>query len=625
MIELFGLHYTDKDRLADLSAMATASDAPRFTTDWTDRRGAAGPNIALGHRWYRKGPRASVAATGDGRFEARFIGDLFNPEDLGAASGSDGASVLLALYRDGALERLADANGLFAAAIADHDAGTLTLITDRYCGLPIHYHTGRGRFAFAGQIATLLAAGGVSRVPDETGLALLFTMQRTVGEGTNLRDVAAMPAATIMTVDPGGKIEKRAYWRLSWAPAFRDEREASEALVAALRAAVNRQTGNGAMAPGILLSGGVDSRLVLTAGAPGAMTSWTTASFDGNPELALASKVAAAWDSPFNPLLVEPSDTFAHIDSATRDANGLYPAPVQFASFMDRVADGADVALTGHGLDYTLRGYYMPALTLKIAGSKTRLPALRGIPANPTGADVLKNLRQGPPVSVIDRIVRAERREFWWQSQGNALHDVLAPWLEGDEPVNAWDAFILHSLSKHYAYTGMMAIRAKAHLRIPAYDADVFRVYLGMPPKWRMRAKVVLDALTALSPEIAAMENANTGMPANHGAWKEILGVYFRAAGRRMGMVARPQRPTGAHSTGSWQDSDHLYRQDPAHRIRFQEICDRLDGLCFNLLDADALRGCIDEHLEGRVNHGKLMRGLLTHDAWVRGFGIVAS
>ena len=54
---------------------------------------------------------------------------------------------------------------------------------------------------------------------------------------------------------------------------------------------------------------------------------------------------------------------------------------------------------------------------------------------------------------------------------------VLAPWIDTEEPINAWDAFILGQVSQHYAFSGMMAIRAASNLRIPAFDNRVFEIY----------------------------------------------------------------------------------------------------------------------------------------------------
>ena len=76
------------------------------------------------------------------------------------------------------------------------------------------------------------------------------------------------------------------------------------------------------------------------------------------------------------------------------------------------------------------------------------------------------------------------------------------------------------------------------------------------------------------------------------------------------------------HATGSWQDIGELYRHDARHRQRFLEIRDRLDALAFGVLSEDGLSACIEEHLNGNETHTKLLRQLLTHDAWVREFGI---
>ena len=43
--------------------------------------------------------------------------------------------------------------------------------------------------------------------------------------------------------------------------------------------------------------------------------------------------------------------------------------------------------------------------------------------------------------------------------------------------MNAWDAFLVNQVSQHYAFTGMMSVRAVANLRM-LLDNDVFSVYL---------------------------------------------------------------------------------------------------------------------------------------------------
>ena len=200
---------------------------------------------------------------------------------------------------------------------------------------------------------------------------------------------------------------------------------------------------------------------------------------------------------------------------------------------------------------------------------------------------------------------------------------VLAPWINTEEPINAWDAFILGQVSQHYAFSGMMAIRAASNLRMPAFDNRVFEIYLGMTPKQRILGASIYHALNLISKDLAYLKNANTGFPANLGPWNEIFAQLMRGAFRKLRLLRRENLPSSAHSQGSWQNLGNLYRDDPSHIGRLKDIRQRLDYLSFNLLDPDALAKCIDDHISGKKMHTKLLRQLITHDSWARNFKIV--
>jgi asparagine synthase (glutamine-hydrolysing) len=614
MIGLFGLYHRDASAPADLGAMAQRHRAGYAV------HAPAGHGAALGRAAHTHDAKRGLAA--ENGVTVATLGDIYNARELSPRAGVDSydpAPAILDLYRNGALDRLAAANGQFCAGIYDAPQHRLTLVTDRHALHPLHVWLRDSEAVFASMIYVLLGDARIPRKANREALAQLFTMQRTVGGYTSVAGVEALPAACIWEIDRGGVRERR-YWQLAWKQPDFDRAGCSEALDRALRAAVTRAVNGGRT--GLLLSGGVDSRWVLGAAPKGALSCWTTASFAENPELKLAQAIAQFCGAEHHPAVVRPEDTLAVHDATTIESNGLYPASTSFSVFLPPVGAACDTLLTGHGLDYTLRGYYLPSKFLAIGGSHTRLPALRPIAARPTGADVLANLRQGPPRETIDRIVRPDLGDFWWKSQEDAMQRVLAPWLGSDEPYNAWDAFILHAVSKHYAFTGMMSVRAAANLRLPAFDAEVMDVYLRMPPAWRCAGRPVQLALRALSPELARLPNANTHFRADLHPWLEIAALVLRGGLRRVGLAGRPEKPSAAHSAGSWQDIGGLYREDPGHRTRFIQIRDNLDALGFGLFDLDRLKDCIDEHLAGRRKHTKLLRQLLTHEAWVRLFGI---
>ena len=618
MIGIFGLRRGDPSTPADLTAFGATVPA-RYEVDAPQARGGAVG--AAAHAGGFPSGRARAARSGA---DVIVSGAIFNVADVsgGRPGVATAAELIAALYDDDQLARLKDVNGQFAAAIYDNARHRLLLITDRIGTTAIHVWRRGPEVSFAIQLYTLLGDGRIERKPNPAAVAQLFTMQRTIGEAAPVAGVTSLPAACIATFDDRGE-HRQSYWQLAWYRGGFDDDEGASMLEGALRRAVARQSIG--QRNGLLLSGGVDSRLVLAAAKRGHLSGWTTASYEGNPELELARQVAAMLGAEHHALIVDPADTLAVNDDTVVESGGLYPASNPMSAFLPRVGEACDVVLTGHGLDYTLRGYYLPARFVDIAGSHTRLPMLRPIPVRPTGRDVFEALRQGPPRSTIERIVRPECKYEWWHSQENAVGDALKPWLDSDVPYNAWDAFILHPVNKHYAFTGMMAARAVADLAIPAFDNEVLNVYLGMSPRMRVRGRLVHKALRRMSRNVARLPNANTQFRADLDPRLEVIALLGLAGLRRMGLAARALLPSPAYSEGSWQNLNYLYRDDPGHRSRFLEIRGRLDSLTCGVLSADGMATCIDEHLQGKKQHGKLLRQLLTHGAWARRFQIEAS
>jgi len=620
MIGLFGIYRRDADAPADISAMARSLPKRYLTATLSETGAALGRSshrLDFGSSEARRGQRSAVA-----------MGTVHNLAAVAKAAGlaqtpATVADLAAALAEAGEYEALSQANGLFCAAVYDTETHRLDLITDRLASWPIHVWTAAGETIFAGSILTLLADGRPNRQADPLGIAQLFTMQRTVGETTSISGIRALPAAGVYSIDRNGARQAH-YWRLAWRPPEFDQRTGAEQLATALRGAVARAAGEGRA--GLLLSGGFDSRMVLAAAPPGSLSCWTTATFPESEELALARETAAMFDAPHHALLRgDPAATLDILDRTVAESNGLYPASTPMSAFLDEAGTACDTLLSGHGLDYTLRGYYLPSRFLAVAGSRTRLPSLRPIPAHPTGSDVLRNLRQGPPLRTVERIVAPEQQAAWWDDQVETLATVLAPWLDSAEPYNAWDAFILHAVSKHYAFTGMMSVRAVAQSAMPAFDSEVIDIYLSMPPAWRCSGRMAKQALRLISRPAASLANANTGVSADAGPWLETSAVLGLAALRRAGLARRPELPGALHTQGSWMNAGALYRRGAAFRDHLLAIRNRLDQIALGLLSPDALAACIDEHLDGTASHTKLLRQLMTHDSWVRQFGIAGA
>ncbi len=160
-------------------------------------------------------------------------------------------------------------NGMFAFAIHERDSGRLVLARDRLGIKPLYFSEARGGRAlrFASTLPALLAAGDVDTSIDPVALHHYMTFHAVVPPPfTMVRGIRKLPPATIATIEPDGTRNDHVYW----APTF--QREARDAGMPSsvwrdlvhetLRNAVKRRM-VADVPVGVLLSGGVDSSLIV--------------------------------------------------------------------------------------------------------------------------------------------------------------------------------------------------------------------------------------------------------------------------------------------------------------------------------------------------------------------------
>ena len=124
-----------------------------------------------------------------------------------------------------------------------------------------------GALRFASTLPALVAGGGVDTSVDPVALHHYLSLHSIVPPPrTILRGVRKLPPATVLVVEPDGTRRERRWWDPPFTrdPARSDwsAREWEEALLAALRTAVERRM-VADVPVGVLLSGGLDSSLIV--------------------------------------------------------------------------------------------------------------------------------------------------------------------------------------------------------------------------------------------------------------------------------------------------------------------------------------------------------------------------
>lgn len=233
----------------------------------------SGPGYGLGHRRLAivdLGGGQQPMAAADGRLWVTFNGEIYNHDELRTelqaaghrfATRSD-TEVLLHGYREWG-ERLPERlRGMFAFAIVDEERHRLFAARDRVGKKPFHYALHDGALLFASELKGLAACTALPRRLDAGALVRFLCLRYVPDPDTIFAGIKKLPPGHSLTY-ADGRVDLRAYWRLSFARPSREQPAAlAERVLATLDEAVRIRL-MGEVPLGAFLSGGLDSFAVV--------------------------------------------------------------------------------------------------------------------------------------------------------------------------------------------------------------------------------------------------------------------------------------------------------------------------------------------------------------------------
>ncbi|HET7307990.1 MAG TPA: N-acetylglutaminylglutamine amidotransferase [Gammaproteobacteria bacterium] len=259
-------------------------------------------------------------------------------------------------------------NGMFAFAIAERDSGRVILARDRLGIKPLYYHTDDKAFYFASSLPALLAGGVSDRSIDPVALHHYMTFHSVVpAPHTMLKSVRKLPPATVMVIQPDGHRQERRYWELDYAPdESRSFEEWQDVLLKALREAVQRRL-VADVPVGVLLSGGLDSSLIVGLLAEAGQTGLETFSVgfesvgrEKGDEFEYSDVVAERFETRHHKLFVDSNELLP----ALADCVAAMSEPmvshdvIGFYLLSREVAKRVKVVQSGQGADEVFGGYH---------------------------------------------------------------------------------------------------------------------------------------------------------------------------------------------------------------------------------------------------------------------------
>ncbi|MEO3768852.1 N-acetylglutaminylglutamine amidotransferase [Micromonospora sp. B9E7] len=283
-------------------------------------------------------------------------------------STSDTEVILKAYHRWGAacVERF---YGMFAFALVELATRTLVLGRDRLGIKPLYLAEGPGRIRFASTLPALLAAGDVDTDLDPVALHHYMTFHSVVPPPrTILAGIRKLPPATIRVITADGRSTDTVYWRPEFtraAAAPMSAGEWQERIMTALRTAVRRRMVSD-VPVGVLLSGGLDSSLIVALLAEQGQTGLATFSIgfeaaagESGDEFHYSDLVARHFDTDHQQIRIGA----ARFVPAVHEAIAAMSEPmvshdcVAFHLLSEEVSQRITVVQSGQGADEIFAGY----------------------------------------------------------------------------------------------------------------------------------------------------------------------------------------------------------------------------------------------------------------------------
>jgi asparagine synthase (glutamine-hydrolysing) len=261
-------------------------------------------------------------------------------------------------------------NGMFAFAIWSQAKKSLFLGRDRAGIKPLYWSRDERRFRFASTLPALLAAGGVDTSIDVVALHHHLTLHAVVpAPRTLLNGVRKLAPGHVMTIGADGGTETRPYWHLKAerpAPTM-GGRVWVERVRTELMAAVERQNTAADVPVGVLLSGGLDSSLLVGLLAELGHRDLLTFSIgfgdrgdESGNEFQYSAAVAKHFHTRHRKFLIPDRDVLVALPEVVDQMSEPMVSQDVAAFYLlsQRVSQSVKVVMCGQGADEVFGGYF---------------------------------------------------------------------------------------------------------------------------------------------------------------------------------------------------------------------------------------------------------------------------
>ena len=588
-----------------------------------DYRGPeGGVRVALGHRRLSiidvAGGRQPMSNE-DGSVHIVFNGEIYNFQELRARLEANGhvfrtrsdTETIVHLYEERGTRCVEDLRGMFAFAIWDERERTLFLARDRLGQKPLTYFTRPGLIVFASEIKSILQAPGVPRELRLESLHDYLTYQYVPHPHTMFQGILKLPPAHTLTWRDGVSAVEE-YWR----PPFRRGRAMPlDEAVERVRFLLDEATKMRMISEvplGAFLSGGIDSSIIVGLMSKRSIAPVKTFSISfeekAYDETAYARQVAERFATDHHEFVVRPNaveiipELVWRYDEPFADSSAI---PTWYVSQQTR--RHVTVALTGDAGDEGFAGYSRYK-AMKLAAFFDILP-------RPLRAWLAGDLWKLVPASIKPRTLRRRAKRFMQAM----LVSPEARYLRWCCIFDRERKFAIYSPDMRERFAALASARVfrDEYAQVPDLDfvaRTMFVDYRRYLPD-DLNAKVDIASMShSLECRAPFLDHKVVEFAAGLPTQMKLSGMTSKFLLKRAFRDMLPRDVLRRPKMGFGVPIAEWFRGELKGYIR--EVLLSRSVFDSGYFDPDGLRRLVDEHTEGRFDHGYRLWALLMFELW---------
>lgn len=498
--------------------------------------------------------------------------------------------------------------GEFCVAVVDPIQDRILIASDAVGSHPLYWNADSVGMVFSSNLSALLRITPSARRLDLVAVADYITLGSLLGDRTLVQDVSLLAPGTVLMYDVRTQcVSFLRYFDVAslFEEKCQDKAKYLETVEEEFKCAVNRAL-NSSRRVGLALSGGLDSRAILSASGSRARTLQTyTLGIDGCADQVISEKLARIAGSEHRFFCLDQSylrDFLPNMARMVSLTDGMYVSHglTEILALQFLGETGIEVLLRGHGGELAKTTLAWPLHTDS---------AVYGLNSSEELASYLSEranyITRG---LVLSRLLLPDAAD----SAGNGSRSSFRELLAGTalSPAECCSYLYLRELTRRFTIPSIELFRTSVEVRLPYLDRRFLKALLGAPSEWRDGTEIHQRLIGNGIPQLSKIRNSNTGAPADASKRSEYVFDKFNSLFKRLNVRGFRHY----HNFDAWMRTMLL------QSVESELLSD--SAMIQSFIRKPELKKLIEDTRSGVDDRGYLLQILLILELWQRENGI---